>query len=61
MNKLEMAHDWAMKHGVSVTIADRKNMVKYAWEYADAMQAEADLRAKQEVEKQSAELRESLK
>jgi len=40
-----MAHDWAMKHGKSDTIGDRLNMVRYAWGYADAMQAEADKRA----------------
>ena len=44
MNKLEMAHQWAMKHGKSDTIGDRLNMVKYAWDYADAMQAEDDKR-----------------
>lgn len=41
MNKLKMAHDWCMKHGdpenFKLTIAE-------AWEYADAMQAEADKR-----------------
>ena len=48
--KLEMAHEWAMKHGNAETVGSRQNMVKYAWEYADAMQAEAD---KREQEKQS--------
>ena len=42
--KLEMAHEWAMKHGNAETVGSRQNMVKYAWEYADAMQAEADKR-----------------
>lgn len=41
MDKLKMAHDWCMKHGdpenFKLTIAE-------AWEYADAMQAEADKR-----------------
>lgn len=41
MDKLTMAHDWCMKHGdpenFKLTIAE-------AWEYADAMQAEADKR-----------------
>ena len=42
--KLEMAHEWAMKHGDAETVGSRQNMVKYAWEYADAMQDEADKR-----------------
>lgn len=41
MDKLKMAHDWCMKHGdpenFKLTIAE-------AWEYADAMQAEAEKR-----------------
>ncbi len=42
--KLEMAHEWVMKFGVTKTIGDREDTIKYAWEYADAMQAEADKR-----------------
>ena len=42
--KLELAHDWAMKHGDAETVGSRQNMIKYAWDYADAMQAEADKR-----------------
>ena len=42
--KLELAHEWAMKHGDAETVGSRQNMIKYAWEYADAMQAEADKR-----------------
>lgn len=47
MDKLTMAHDWYMKNsnGGSFIIHD----VKSAWQYADAMQAEAD---KPEKEKQ---------
>ena len=44
LDKAKMAHEWAMKHGKSDTIGDRLNMVRYAWGYADAMQAEADKR-----------------
>ena len=44
--QIEMAHEWAMKHGNAETIGSRQNMIKYAWEYADAMQAEADKRTK---------------
>jgi len=46
MDKFKMAHEWAMKHGKSDTIADRQNTVKYAWDYADAMQAEENRRSK---------------
>ena len=49
--KLEMAHEYAMKHGDAETVGSRQNMVKYAWDYADAMQAEADKREKEESEK----------
>ena len=45
LDKAKMAHEWAVKHGKSDTIGDRLNMVRYAWGYADAMQAEADKRA----------------
>ena len=44
MDKLTMAHEWAMKHGKSDNIGDRTNMIRYAWQYADAMQDEADKR-----------------
>ena len=49
--KLEMAHEWAMKiiEG-NVRAADASDLIDRAWQYADAMQAEAD---KREKEKQS--------
>ena len=56
--KLEMAHDWMMKHddgSMSVEV-----VVFKAWAYADAMQAEADKREKEEIEKRSVELRNIL-
>ena len=55
--KLEMAHEWYM-------LQTRRNgcaLVADAWRYADAMQAEVDKREKEEVDKQSAELRNILK
>ena len=55
--KLELAHDWAMKHGDAETVGSRQNMIKYAWDYADAMQAEADKRKK---EKQSEHVFEAI-
>ena len=45
--KLEMAHDWMMKHddgSMSVEV-----VVFKAWQYADAMQAEADKRGNKET------------
>ena len=58
--KLKMAHEWAMKHGNAETAGSRQNMVKYAWEYADAMQAEADKRSKAEAEQKRKAVREML-
>ena len=44
MDKLTMAHDWYMKHGRETYNLDSD--VSNAWQYADAMQAEADERRK---------------
>ena len=45
MTKMELAHDYAMKHlensKGNITIA---SLTAFAWQYADAMQAEADKR-----------------
>ena len=45
MDKLTMAHDWAMNiiKG-NMRAADASDLVERAWQYADAMQAEADKR-----------------
>ena len=56
--KLEMAHDWMMKHddgSMSVEV-----VVFKAWKYADAMQAEADKREKEEAEQKRKAVREML-
>ncbi len=49
MNKLEMAHDHAMKQlensKGNITMA---SLTAFAWQYADAMQAEADKRINKE-------------
>ena len=58
--KLEMAHEWAMKHGNAETVGSRQNMVKHAWDYADAMQAEADKRNKAEAEQKRKAIREMI-
>ena len=39
-----MAHAWAMKYGKVDSNYNRENTVQLAWDYADAMQAEADKR-----------------
>ena len=44
MDKLKLAHDWAMKHGSAMT---HKTVID-AWAYADAMQAEAEKRVSKE-------------
>ena len=58
--KLEMAHEWAIKHGNAETVGSRQNMIKYAWDYADTMQAEADKRSKAEAEQKRKAVREML-
>ena len=44
--KLEMAHEYAMKHIQEGWDINYDVLVVYAWQYADAMQAEADKRSK---------------
>ena len=46
MNKMQMAHDFAMNCLKNPSYADAKtyNIISSAWTYADAMQAEADKR-----------------
>ena len=54
--KLEMAHEWYM-------MQTRRNgcaLVADAWKYADAMQAEADKREKEEAAQRRKEIREIL-
>lgn len=61
LDKAKMAHEWAMKHGKADSNYNRENTVQLAWEYADAMQAEADKREKEESERKRADIREMLK
>lgn len=46
MNKLEMAHEYAMLHMMNTQYKDVDDleMVQWAFDYADAMQAEAEKR-----------------
>ena len=59
MNKLDMAHEYFMKHGRNNSWMESD--VIDAWKYADAMQAEADKREKEESKKKRADIREMLK
>ena len=56
MDKMKLAHDWYLKqlevHGAA--------SVAGAWQYADAMQAEADERNKSEAEQKRKEVRKML-
>ena len=45
LDKAKMAHDWVIKYGKVDSNYNRENTVQLAWDYADAMQAEADKRA----------------
>lgn len=46
LDKVKVAHEWVMKYGKVDSNYNRENTVQLAWEYADAMQAEADKRNK---------------
>ena len=41
MDKLKLAHDWAMKSFLNHGFKDEAERAAHAWQYADAMQAEA--------------------
>lgn len=58
MDKLKLAHDWYMKHSESASFMYTE--VDQAWQYADAMQAEAEKRNKAEAEQKRKEIREIL-
>ena len=56
--KLEMAHEWYLKHSERPSFMYTE--VEQAWQYADAMQAEADKREKEEAAQRRKEIREML-
>lgn len=60
MSKMQMAHDYAMKHIQEGWDINYDVLVVDAWQYADAMQAEADKRNKAEAEQKRKEVREIL-
>lgn len=51
MNKLDMAHEYAMKciGNPNVSVKTNNEIIAFAWQYADAMQAEADKRNNKET------------
>ena len=49
LDKAKMAHEWVMKYGKVDSNYNRENTVQLAWQYADAMQAEADKRNNKET------------
>lgn len=44
MDKLKLAHDWAMQSIDTGYVCETETLVSEAWQYADAMQAEAEKR-----------------
>lgn len=42
MDKLKLAHDWAMQSIDTGYVCETETLVSEAWKYADAMQAEAE-------------------
>lgn len=58
---MELAHDCALAYiKYSDGKTHYKDVVEFAWRYADAMQAEADKRNKAEAEQKRKEMREML-
>ena len=57
-----MAHEYAMKciGNPNVSVKTNNEIIAFAWQYADAMQAEADKRSKAEAEQKRKAVREML-
>lgn len=60
MNKLEMAHQMALMLLKNAPLEEFSNAISTAWQYADAMQEEADKREKEEAAQKRKEIREML-
>ena len=62
MDKFQVAHEWAMQAMIDKqkVFLDAEGLAWKAWEYADAMQAEADKRNKAEAEEKRKQMRELL-
>lgn len=48
LDKAKMAHEWALKY-IEFATGDLDDFVASAWQYADAMQVEADKREDQRI------------
>ena len=62
MDKMRLAHEWALvftQQNKDLAVA-ANTVSKYAFDYADAMQAEADKREKAEAEQKRKKMREML-
>jgi hypothetical protein len=59
MDKMQLAHDMALAMAADGNVPN-ENIVAIVWQYADAMQAEADERNKAEAEQKRKEMREML-
>lgn len=59
MDKMQMAHDMALAMAADGNVPN-ENIVAIVWQYADAMQAEADKRNKVEAEQKRKKMREML-
>ena len=60
MDKLKLAHDMALAMAADGNVPN-ENIVAIVWQYADAMQAEAEKRNKAEAAQKRKEIREMLK
>ena len=60
MNKLQMAHEYAIALINSDCEMQFDKFIRLCWNYADAMQAEADKREKEEAAQRRKEIREML-
>lgn len=60
MNKLQMAHQMALMLLKNAPLEEVSNAISTAWKYADAMQAEADKREKEEAAQKRKGIREML-
>ena len=59
MDKMKMAHEMALAMAADGNVPN-ENIVTIVWQYADAMQAEAEKREKAEAEQKRKEMREML-
>ena len=59
MDKMKLAHEMALAMAADGNVPN-ENIIAIVWQYADAMQAEADKREKEEAAQKRKEMREML-